>query len=154
MFEEADVQMPVTRLKLILSPRSYTQRSSQAINPHIIFSCGEERNTRLIMSKQYFTQLLPYKKTKKQLICLSTHGVLRQICSLLVQIRICSTVSASSVGRLRLVRRAGRRGLVIAAVHFLLHGAVLFQLLACVVRDLQEAAGLHHHVGLAGVWQN
>lgn len=45
-------------------------------------------------------------------------------------------------------------GLVVAAVHLLLHGAVLLQLLARVVGDLQEAAGLHHHVGLAGVRQD
>lgn len=49
---------------------------------------------------------------------------------------------------------AGGGGLVVAAVHLLLHGAVLLQLLARVVGDLQEAAGLHHHVGLAGVWQD
>lgn len=55
---------------------------------------------------------------------------------------------------LRLVRGAGCCGLVVAAVHLLLHGTVLLQLLAGVVGDLQEAAGLHHHVGLAGVRQD
>lgn len=53
-----------------------------------------------------------------------------------------------------LVGGTGCRGLVVAAVHFLLHGTVLLQLLAGVVGDLQEAAGLHHHVGLAGVRQD
>ena len=44
---------------------------------------------------------------------------------------------------------------VTAAVHLRLHhGAVSVQLLAGVVGDLQEAAGLHHHVGLAGVRQD
>lgn len=63
-------------------------------------------------------------------------------------------VRTSSVTWLRSGGRAGCRGLVVAAVHFLLHGAVVLQLLAGVVGDLQEAAGLHHHVGLAGVRQD
>lgn len=63
-------------------------------------------------------------------------------------------VKAESASWLRLVGGTGCRGLVVAAVHLLLHGAVLLQLLASVVGDLQEAAGLHHHVGLAGVRQD
>lgn len=57
-------------------------------------------------------------------------------------------------GGLGLVRGTGGGGLIVAAVHLLLHGAVLLQLLAGEVGDLQEAAGLHHHVGLAGVRQD
>ncbi len=53
---------------------------------------------------------------------------------------------------LRLVGHgAGPRPLVVAAVHFLFHGSLLVQTLAGVVGDLQKAAGLHHHVWLAGV---
>lgn len=62
-----------------------------------------------------------------------------------------STTADAGLG---LVWRAGCRGLVITAVHFLLHGAVFLQLLAGEVGDLQEPAGLHHNVGLAGVWQD
>lgn len=47
------------------------------------------------------------------------------------------------------LRRAGRRPLVIAAVHFLFHGLV--QTLAGVIGDLQKAAGLHHNIRLARV---
>lgn len=70
--------------------------------------------------------------------------------------RVCEATDESRrrESRLGLVRRAGRRRLVVAAVHFLLHGDVFLQLLAGVVGDLQEAAGLHDHVGLAGVWQD
>lgn len=50
-----------------------------------------------------------------------------------------------------LLHGADGGGLVVAAVHLLLHDALLVQPLAGVVADLQEAAGLHHHVGLAGV---
>lgn len=70
------------------------------------------------------------------------------------QINQSNPLSVSSMGWLWLVRGTGCRGLVVAAVHLLLHGAVLLQLLAGVVGDLQEATGLHHHVGLAGVGQD
>lgn len=68
--------------------------------------------------------------------------------------RLLKVKTCCGVEWLRLVGGAGRRRLVVAAVHLLLHGAVLLQLLAGVVGDLQEAAGLHHHVGLAGVRQD
>lgn len=73
---------------------------------------------------------------------------------LIINIGTCFRVSQRQPTLLGLVRRAGRRRLVVTAVHFLLHGAVFLQLLAGEVGDLQEAAGLHHNVGLAGVWQD
>lgn len=62
-------------------------------------------------------------------------------------------VSLGLVGA-ALLHGADSGGLVVAAVHLLLHDALLVQPLAGVVADLQEAAGLHHHVGLAGVWHD
>lgn len=46
----------------------------------------------------------------------------------------------------------GSRCLIVAAVHLLLDDALVVQPLAGIVCDLKEAALLHHHVGLAGVW--
>lgn len=63
-------------------------------------------------------------------------------------------ISSGGWAGLRLTGWAGGCGLVVAAVHFLLHGTVVLQLLAGVVGDFQEAAGFHHHVGLAGVRQD
>lgn len=104
------------------------------------------------MNKLIFTQkqkaylLLQYKKNSLKVFvrCVCGH---KQIISLLPSV-------PPVWGQLWLVGGAGCRGLVVAAVHLLLHGAVLLQLLAGVVGDLQEAAGLHHHVGLAGVRQD
>ena len=45
-------------------------------------------------------------------------------------------------------------GLIVAAVQLLLHDALVVQTLAGVVGDLQEAALLHHNIGLARVWHD
>ena len=126
----------------------YEQHISLPIKTTCAVSCGRKKNnTRLIMNKFIFyttVNILAVVRKNHQWVFVS-----RRVRGL--------SPSRSRVGGgggLGLVGGAGGRGLVVAAVHLLLHGAVLLQLLAGVVGDLQEAAGLHHHVGLAGVRQD
>ena len=143
MFGEAAFQLSGTKTN------PFTSLLHLAIKNTCAISCGEEKKLMFYTYTHARTHTHKLIQKNKSLSATSEASNKSSVCWFKVK-----KCHAPEMERLWLVGGAGSCGLVVAAVHLLLHGAVLLQLLAGVVGDLQEAAGLHHHVGLAGVRQD